>query len=445
MTDKVELPLNTDAAIIQETQTSDWLHQLKEESWEAELLVSAIAIFGTFQLFDAVAWVTNLFIDVIPSEQYLIGYMIVFIGLLAVSILSAMFIIHFILRAYWVGLVGLNSVFPDYSIKDSPHSQLYTEKILSILPKLKESIAKVDQLCSVIFSAAFSILFIYIYSFFFFSLYLFLYNFLLAYIPKTFLLIPLAIFAFIVVIHTILSVVANIKVFQTNNRIQIFYFKIVKISSLITMGPLYKNILQVFLIFGTNFKKNKGLVKLIILFGCIGAFVAVFQMSKSNIFYLLTSNTYFDENSIYANYYHSENLKDTRFTFLLTPEIPSDILTVRTFKLFIPIFRHERRLHEQHCDISEGGLFPSKAERVSIREQYSNCYALYHQVLLNGIDLKASFMKYEHPITRQFGLVAYVQLQQADYGKNSLTIRKKFVDADPIQQWDIPFHFAYSD
>jgi hypothetical protein len=108
-------------------------------------LVSAIAIFGTFQLFDAVAWATDLFIDVIPFEQHLIGYMVVFMGLFAVSILSVMF------------------------------------------------------------SVAFSILFIYI-------------------------------------------------------------------SSLMMMGPLHKNILQVLLIFGTNFKKNKVLVKLIILFGCIGFF-----------------------------------------------------------------------------------------------------------------------------------------------------------------------------
>jgi hypothetical protein len=69
-------------------------------------LVSAIAIFGTFQLFDAVAWVTDLFIDVISSEQYLIGYMVVFMGLFAVSILSAVFIIHFILRAYFESLLG---------------------------------------------------------------------------------------------------------------------------------------------------------------------------------------------------------------------------------------------------------------------------------------------------------------------------------------------------
>ena len=90
-------------------------------------MVSAIAIFGTFQLFDAVVWVTNMFINIIPPEQYLISYMIIFMDLLGVIVLSAMFIIHFILRVYWEVLVGLNSVFPDYSIKDSPHSELYTE------------------------------------------------------------------------------------------------------------------------------------------------------------------------------------------------------------------------------------------------------------------------------------------------------------------------------
>jgi hypothetical protein len=112
------------------------LQRLKEESWEAELLVSAIAIFGTFQLFNVIVWATNLLIDVIPSEQYLIGYMIVYMGLLAVNILSAMFILHFILRAHWLGLVGLNSVFPDYSLKDSVHSEFCSENCFSVLSKM---------------------------------------------------------------------------------------------------------------------------------------------------------------------------------------------------------------------------------------------------------------------------------------------------------------------
>jgi hypothetical protein len=48
MTEKFDIPLNTEAAIIHETQTSNWLQKLKEESWKAKLLLSAIAIFGTF-------------------------------------------------------------------------------------------------------------------------------------------------------------------------------------------------------------------------------------------------------------------------------------------------------------------------------------------------------------------------------------------------------------
>ena len=97
--------------------SNNWLQKLKNESWEAELLVSAIAIFGTFQLFKVIDFITNMFINLLSPDQYYIGYFITFFGLIAISILAAMFVIHFFLRAYWVGLVGFNSVFPDYSLK----------------------------------------------------------------------------------------------------------------------------------------------------------------------------------------------------------------------------------------------------------------------------------------------------------------------------------------
>ncbi|HOY13253.1 MAG TPA: hypothetical protein PLY70_08935 [Saprospiraceae bacterium] len=67
-------------------ESQHWLQRLKEESWEAELLVSAIAIYGTFQLFKGINWATNVFIDRLPPSQYLVAYFIVFIGLLAISI-----------------------------------------------------------------------------------------------------------------------------------------------------------------------------------------------------------------------------------------------------------------------------------------------------------------------------------------------------------------------
>ncbi|MEM8847177.1 MAG: hypothetical protein AAGD17_08765, partial [Bacteroidota bacterium] len=139
------------------SQEKSWLNRLKEESWEAELLVSAVAIFAVLKGFSAVDWLVIKFIDNLDPSQYFVGYTVVVSGYLAIGVLACMFIIHFALRAYWIGLVGLNSVFPDYSLEDSAYSPIYTEKLLQILPKLPKTINKVDELCSVIFSAAFSL------------------------------------------------------------------------------------------------------------------------------------------------------------------------------------------------------------------------------------------------------------------------------------------------
>jgi hypothetical protein len=175
--------------------SKNWLQKLKDESWEAELLVSTISIFGAFQMFRLIDWSTNKFIDILNPNQYFIGYFIVFLGLLAISILVSMFVIHFFLRAYWIGLVGLNSVFPDYGVEDSAYSKIYTEKILAILPKLKSSIQKVDELCSVIFSAAFTFLLSYAYMALSASIYLLIFNLLSDYISSRILLIPAYILA----------------------------------------------------------------------------------------------------------------------------------------------------------------------------------------------------------------------------------------------------------
>ena len=59
-----------------------WLQRLKDESWEAELLVSAVAIFGTFKLFGIVGWSTNKFIDIVDPSLHLAAYMVVFLDYL---------------------------------------------------------------------------------------------------------------------------------------------------------------------------------------------------------------------------------------------------------------------------------------------------------------------------------------------------------------------------
>jgi hypothetical protein len=418
------------------TNTSkNWLQRLKDESWEAELLVSTVSIFGTFQLFDLINWWCNKLIDILNPSQYLIGYFIVYLGLLAISILASMFIIHFFLRAYWVGLVGLNSVFPDYSIENSAYSKIYTEKILSILPKLKDSIQKVDELCSIIFSVAFSFLLIYMYMAIFVSLYLLIYNLLTPYINSYILLIPAMLILFIVLLQAIVSIIANLKSNKSKKKLQILSFKLVKLVSKLIYGPAYKSILQISMIFGSNFKKKKSMVYLIVLFFISGAILSGYKMTKTNIPYLTTQDFYFDKSTTYSIYYKSENKYNT---FLLSPEIDSDIITNKSIKIFIPIFSHEKKLRQNVCDTD--GINRFKDSKHEVRAKLLDCYHQYNSIYINGKKEKVEFKRYKHSRTKQFGIISYFKVSNLKEGLNTLTVKKEY-NTKYNTEWEIPFYY----
>lgn len=421
-------------------EKNSWLQRLKDESWEAELLVSAIAIFGTFQLFGLIDWWTNKFIDILDPSQYLIGYSIIFFGLIAISILVAMFIIHFILRAYWIGLVGLNSVFPDYSIEDSAYSKIYTEKIVAILPKLKESIKSVDELCSVIFSAAFTFLSIYAYLGLFASFYLLLYNLLSDYVPSYLLLMPLGLMALGLILQSVVTIIANLKGNKEKENLQIWNFKIVKFISMMTYGPLYKSILQVSMIFGSNFKKKKSMIGLMLSFLLAGMFVAVYQMAKTNIPYLIRQDAYFDNTRVHSSFYESEN-GDAKF--LLAPEIESDKIESKVVKIFIPIYKNERKIREGTCSTYVEDKTKTRDENVKVRRENAlECYHKYNVVYLNGTQLSLEYLKYNHEKTDQFGIVGYIDMTNAKFGMNKLTVKKEYVDSENDLEWTIPFYYV---
>lgn len=423
---------------ISKEPSNGWIQRLKEESWEAELLVSAIAIFGTFKLFDIVSWATNFFIDVLNPNQYFIAYFIVTFGLLAVSMLAVMFVIHFVLRAYWIGLVGLNSVFPDYSIEDSVYSKIYTKKILEVLPKLKESIQKTDELCSVIFSAAFTLLFMYAYMSLFASVYLFVYNLLSKYIASYILLIPAGFFTFCLFLQMIITLISNLKVNKEKEKIQTITFKINKFVSMLTFGPLYKSILQITMIFGSNFKKKKSLVYLVLSFVFVGLFLTMNQIIKTNIFYLVSHQKYFNTTKVYASFYKDENKTNT---FLLTPEIESDKVTSDVLKIFIPVFSYEKNVRTQLCGTLEKEDDKSfELAREEMDAFTLNCYKEYYHIYIDNEKITADFLRqHGHSRTKQAGIISYLDISNLKKGIHTIKVRKELKNSETLK-WKIKFY-----
>jgi len=151
----------------------------------------------------------------------------------------------------------------------------------------------------------------------------------------------------------IFSIIANLKRFKQHQKIQVWYYKTIKISSMLSFGPLYKYLLQITMTFASNFKQNKALTRYILLFLLAGIFVASYQIQNTHIL------------KIYAGYYSNEN---KNISFLLTPEIESDIVDKKIMQLFIPIFEHERKHRKDLCSSIR------KNDTLSKKEQYLHCY-----------------------------------------------------------------------
>lgn len=418
------------------TENPSWLQKLKNESWEAELLVSAVAIYAIFKSFAFFNWVCDLFINKLDPSQYFLGYLITLLGFLAFGMLGALFVIHFGLRAYWIGLVGLNSVFPDYSLEDSAYSKIYTKKLLEKLPRIQTSIKNLDEVCSVLFSVAFTLLIIYLYMGLFSSVYLLLFNLLSDKVPTYILLIPLAILALIYSVQMTITIIANFKKFKENDKIQNLYYHASIWGSKIFYGPLYKSLLQVTMIFGSNFKKKKTLIRTILFMLVFGAILGLYQLFQSNVIVLMNFNKSLDQTKMYEYYYKNNN---TEKSLLLAPEIENELITAQTTKLFIPIFDYEISKYETLCNLN-GLPFENEEQKTKNRLAYLDCYQENHTLSIDTTPVVLKFYKIDHPLTGQFGIQAFLDLTALSNGNHTLKIVKKINKEE--KTWVIPFFLS---
>jgi hypothetical protein len=82
-------------------------------TWEVELLISGVAVFAMLQL---PGWLDDRFFELDPRlnldwhVSLLFGYIYSKGGAM---ILAATFVLHLLMRAHWIALVGLDSIYPD--------------------------------------------------------------------------------------------------------------------------------------------------------------------------------------------------------------------------------------------------------------------------------------------------------------------------------------------
>ena len=238
---------------------------------------------------------------------------------------------------------------------------------------------------------------------------------------------------------TFLTILANLKKFKENNKVQTWYYNIVIWGSKVFYGPLYKYSLQTSMVFGSNFKKKKALVKSIIFMLVFGLALGIYQIFQSNVMYLLTPDITLDSSRVYSEYFAANN--DNK-NFLLGPEIQSKIITNNTIELFVPIFDHETKIIYKACNLKTNRSSKESAQMKQERLQANlTCYASKVKIQIDNKSIFVDFLKADHPKTNQFGLTGFISTEELPSGLHRLKITKE-VSSEIQKNWDIPFYFS---
>jgi len=140
-----------------ERQKPKWLRRLERESWQAELIISGAAIFGSLQLPGLLAQAEHYLLLNLNRDTLFICYIAIIYWRILVSGLIVLFIFHFIVRALWIGLVGLNSVYPGGFRANKRFAEHYQERMRQEYGDIDGFIVKLDRLGSGIFGVGFGI------------------------------------------------------------------------------------------------------------------------------------------------------------------------------------------------------------------------------------------------------------------------------------------------
>lgn len=133
----------------EKNKTSDWLKLVQINSWEAELLISALLLYMLFRLPE--------FIEDYRNQHYPQGLIKIIIGVFvtALKVLRIGYSIHIIARGIWVASVGLSSIYPrSLDLKKLKFKNKFKKEIDEDL-QLEKTIRGLEKVASLSYAISF--------------------------------------------------------------------------------------------------------------------------------------------------------------------------------------------------------------------------------------------------------------------------------------------------
>jgi hypothetical protein len=433
--------------------TGETPHEPAVRPWELELLISGAVAFALLQLpsrldgwFDA----SRPRLD----ETFGMGaFMVYYFGKLILYVLITAFGLHLSARAYWVGLIGLESVFPDgVRWEGTTYGPIVREVYAERIGGLQALIDRTDRFCSVIFSAAFSLVVVFLYS--------------------------------VLVVMVLGGLALGISRFLLGGR----YLAYLYFGTLIVYSLSAWLLTQVDRLIGARLtpegRPRRALRRLMValyylsgmsLFGAVWLillsnlprrtfYTAFYVMLVGLVGLFLVKDVILRAGAVHADGYallpeggsramlpeHYESQWRTGAAPALSPSIQSDRIDERYVRLFIPY--SPNRLNPamaERCPglTGRGSLRLAVARSDTLPTARADsvlaCWSTLQPVRLNGRAIRPAFHFYLHPVSGLRGAVAYIPTEGLPAGENVLEVgaapRPPGASRPPRAAYRIPF------
>ena len=363
-----------------------------------------------------------------------VGCLISFIWylLIGVTALIVSFIVHFALRALWIGILGLVSVYPDgIKYRTNLMSEDYFNKLIKRFPDINIFNKKLDNTCSTMFASTFHIFMLMI-SIAIWIIVSILVGYLLSKIlPIDNEIISLTFFA-LSFIPTMLQGILSLKQLREKNWVKRIHFPINAFFSRIMYNVFYEPGSYILLTFTTHAKNSAT--------SSIYAFSSMLLMMifavpflwNSNVMHFMEDQFFAKRNSefhIYAKAYEDQREDRKR---ILYPTIPSFDVSGNQLQVFMPSLNREDDAYYEIVPKWEDKEDISKEENRKLRRQYYlEGFHKFNKFYLNGNALDSLHTYYyTHTNKGETGKLTLIPSDDFKLGENLLKIEKAYYNEE---------------
>lgn len=451
-------PFSSETPPAEEANESHQLSDLTSQSWNLEMLISGAALFATLSLpeflnsllayyrYDLMTD-TDFIHEIMPAQV---------IGLIkGVSyFLFGAFLTHFVMRAFWVGLVGLLAVYPTGIRFDQIYnlSQYARKRFAQEMGSLPDYIIRLDRRCNIIFALAFSLVLLLLGVAAAYGLFILIETILQLLLPTELYNTVRELVGWVLGIGFggiyLTIFILNLPKFRENPQLALLTFKLSQSFSIVFLG-LYRPLLYIMYTFYSQIPKP-------VLIRRLAWFLSLFFLTEMLFLFVQLSATLgasdiFDSRS-FITLRAPDKIADANSFDNLRPtgeqidkaSIQADVIREPYVRLFLS---YPKSLDVELSKRFREPKWPEGLSRKERREKraswYLSVFETYFGVYLNDSLYKSpGFLFTQHVDTGQRGLTTVLLNAHLKTGRNLLKLTIPDSTNKPTPYYQIPFWYV---